>query len=179
MSGFSGIRILHWQYLKNAFRQKEIEMKNAHRALLIVGLIVMLLALTACGPAAPTAVGLKQALVGSWTTTVTKEDILRVMPGFEEHALCDNTGTFVWKFNADGTFTIDQTGLPSCPTPANTHVEDKWSADGNVLTMAGGTPDQETYEVTINGDQLLFKAKQSGCIPCIAVNTANPWKRVE
>lgn len=161
-------------------------MKNRNFGLLLVGFIMISLTLTACAPAAPatplatpTAVDPKQAIVGSWTSTVTKEDILRVMPGFEQHALCDNTGTFVWKFSADGTFTIDQTALPDCPKPANTHVEDKWSADGNVVTLASGTPDQEIYEITINGDQLTFKAKSSDCPPCIAVNTANPWKRVE
>ena len=104
-----------------------------------------------------------------------------MMPGFEEKYSCDNSGTFVWKFKADGTFTIDQTALPDCPLDASAvpHLEDKWSAEGNVLTLAKGTPDQEIYEITINGNQLTFKAKSSDCPPCIAVNTANSWKRVE
>ena len=154
-------------------------MKNKNRALLIVGFIVTLLTLTACGSATPTAVEPKEAIIGSWTSTVTQEDILRVMPSFDTQYLCENAGTFVWKFNANGTFTIDQTALPDCPASANPHIEDQWSADGNVVTFAPGTPNQETYEITVNGDQLTFKTKSSDCPPCIAVNTANPWKRVE
>ncbi|HLO17276.1 MAG TPA: lipocalin family protein [Anaerolineales bacterium] len=136
-------------------------------------LLLLTLLLTSCAPK------LVPTIVGTWTSTVTKEDILRVIPGFDQQYLCESTGTFLWKFNADGTFTIDQTQLPDCPAPANPHIEDKWSADGNVITFAAGTPDQETYEITINGDQLIFKTKSSDCVPCIAVNTANPWKRVK
>ena len=162
--------------------------------LLMVGLLVAVIPLAACSPQAglqptatanlqPTAIAdPKQALVGSWTTTVTKEDILRVVPGFEKQYLCDNSGTFVWKFNADGTFTIDQTALADCPLDASAvpHVEDKWTLEGSLLTLAKGTPDQEIYEISIGGGQLTFvKAKSSDCIPCMAVNTANPWKRVE
>jgi hypothetical protein len=162
--------------------------------LLMVGLLVAIIPLAACSsPAAlqptattaprPTATAdAKQALVGSWTSTVTKEDIMRVVPGFEAKWLCDNSGTFVWKFNADGTFTIDQTALPDCPLDASAvpHVEDKWTLEGNILTFAKGTPDQEIYEITVDSDHLTFvKAQSSGCIPCIAVNTANPWTRVE
>ncbi len=161
---------------------------------LMVGLLVAIMLLTACSSQAavqPTAapvlqptvtVDPKQALIGSWTSTITKEDILRVTPGFEKQYLCDNSGTFVWKFNADGTFTIDQTALPDCPLDASAvpHVEDKWALEGNLLTLAKGTPDQEIYEISIGGGQLTFvKAKSSDCIPCIAVNTANPWKQVE
>lgn len=165
-------------------------MKNRNFCLLMVGLIMLSLTLTACAPstppaappATPTAMEPKQTILGSWTTTVTKDDILRVMPGFETQYLCDNSGTFVWKFNADGTFTIDQTALSDCPLDASAvpHVEDKWTMEGNLLTLAKGTPDQEIYEISIGGSQLTFvKAKSSDCIPCIAVNTANPWKRVE
>src|SRR6476469_1204836 len=37
--------------------------------------------------------------VGTWTTTVTKEDLLRVAPDFLQEYLCDNAGTFIWQFN--------------------------------------------------------------------------------
>ena len=157
---------------------------------LIVIWLLAIVPLTACVPAAapepaktplpPTAApDLKQALVGSWTSTVTKKDILRVVPDFKLEYMCENAGTFIWRFNADGKFTIDQTPLPECPAPANPHVEDTWSIDGNLFTVAKGTPDQEIYEFAINGDQLTFKTKSSECIPCIAINTANPWTRVE
>lgn len=53
----------------------------------------------------------KLVLVGSWITTVTKEDLVRVRPEFPPEHLCENAGTFGWTFNADGTFTIDQTAL--------------------------------------------------------------------
>src|SRR5690349_270454 len=133
-------------------------MKNRNFRLLVVSLIMLSLTLTACASATPTAVEPKQAIVGSWSSTITKEDLLRVMPGFEKQFLCDNSGTFVWKFNADGTFTIDQTAAPDCPLDASavSHVEDKWTMEGNVLTLAKGTPDQEIYEISVQGGQLTF-----------------------
>jgi len=153
-------------------------------------LLCMILILASCAPAAtteptktpepPTATpDPKQALVGSWTSTVTKEDLLRVVPDFPQEYLCDNAGTFVWKFNADGTFTIDQTALPDCPTPANTHIEDTWSIDGNLFTIAKGTANQEIYEWIVEADTLVFVHKFGECVPCMAINTANPWNRVD
>lgn len=131
-------------------------------------------------PPVPTAtLDPKLALVGSWTSTVSKEDLVRVRPEFPEEFLCENAGTFVWKFNADGTFTIDQTALPDCPTPANPHIEDTWSIDGNLFTIAGGTPNQEVYEWSMEGNQLVLKYVSGECPPCEAINTANPWIRVE
>lgn len=147
-------------------------------------LLLVVASLAACAPAAtpastPVPPDPKQALVGNWTSTVTKEDLLRVDPDFLVEYLCDNAGTFVWKFKADGTFTIDQTALAGCPTPSNTHIEDTWSVEGNLITFAKGTPDQEVYEIAASGDQLIFKVVSSECSPCIAVNTANPWTRLE
>jgi hypothetical protein len=152
--------------------------------------LALVIFLVSCAPAAtpqpintpepPTSTpDLKQALVGSWTSIVTKEDILQAMPDFHQEALCDNTGTFNWQFNADGTFMVDQTALPECPVPADTHFEDIWVLDGNQITFAKGTPEEEIYEIAIDGGQLTFKVVSSECPPCIAVNTANPWTRVE
>ena len=93
--------------------------------------------------------------------------------------MCENAGTFVWKFNADGILTIDQTALSGCPTPANPHIEDTWVMDGNLITFAKGTSNQEIYEIAINGDHLTFKVESSPCPPCMAINTANPWTRGE
>lgn len=158
-------------------------------------MLLIPLLFTACAPAAtqestatlvpaapPTPTDMpdpKLVLVGSWTTTVSKEDLVRVRPEFPQEFLCDNAGTFVWKFNADGTFTIDQTALPDCPTPAITHIEDTWSVEGNEFIIAGDTPNEEIYEFSIDGDQLTFILKSSECPPCIAINTANPWIRVK
>jgi len=145
--------------------------------------VTALLIITACAPKStpqPVAsTSLDQHLVGSWTSTVTKEDILRVVPDFQQQYLCDNSGTFVWKFDTNGKFTIDQTLLPGCTNVNPGHVEDTWSLDGNVVTFAKGTPDQESYEIAIDGDHLTFKVKSSNCPPCIATNTANPWTRVK
>jgi len=120
-----------------------------------------------------------KTLDGTWTSTITKEDILRVDPNFLQEYLCDNAGTMVWKFNDDGTWSMDQTVLADCPPAAVTHVEDKWSIDGNKLTLAPGTPDQELYEFSIANDQLTLKVISSNCPTCIVINTANPWTRVK
>jgi hypothetical protein len=51
-------------------------------------------------------------------------------------------GTFVWQFKAHGTFTIDQTALNGCPTPAQPHVESTWFDAGNLVTFAKDASDQ-------------------------------------
>lgn len=147
----------------------------------IAVLLLSALLLTACtGAAAPAPTPTPDAilaLVGTWTATVTREDLLRVAPDFPAKYLCENAGTFQWKFNADGTFAVDQTALPDCPTPANPHIEDTWSTDGNLVTFAEGTPNEEVYQWDLEGDMLSFKHVSGECMPCRAVNTANPWKR--
>lgn len=166
-----------------------------HSKILVALLLLFPILFAACAPAAtsapeatlaptdppaPTATpDPKLALVGSWTTTVTKEDLVRIRPEFPQEHLCDNAGTYLWKFNADGTFTIDQTALSDCPTPANTHIEDVWSVEGNLFTIAQGTPNQEVYEWSVDGNQLIFVYLSGECPPCEAINTANPWVRVE
>lgn len=147
--------------------------KYRYLRLFIVILNAAVILLASCGsPAEP-------PIVGTWTTTVTKEDLLRVMPDFHQNALCDNSGTFVWQFKADGTFTVDQTPLSECPVPANTHIEDNWSIDGNRIVFGKDTPFEEVYEWIVEDNTLILKHISGGCIPCRATNTANPWMRVE
>lgn len=117
-------------------------------------------------------------VVGSWTTTITKEDLVRIVPDFLQEYLCNNSGTFVRQFNADGTFTTDQTALEGCPKLEQTHYEDTWSNEGNVVTFGKGTPDAMEYEWAVDGDLLTLKHKAGGCIPCRATETANSWKRL-
>ncbi len=119
------------------------------------------------------------AIVGTWTATVTSEDVLRVVPDFKREFLCDNTGTFVWQFKADGTFTIDQSVAEGCPTPEVTHIDSTWENEGNIVAFAKGTPDEENYAWSVDDDTLTFTYQSGNCIACKATNTANPWKRVE
>ena len=115
-------------------------------------------------------------LVDTWVSTVAKEDLRRVVPDFPREHWCDNAGRFEWTFNADGTFVIDQTPLPDCPKPEVAHIEDRWSADGDRVTF---TNEQEVYQWRVDGDQLTLKHISGGCVPCKAINTANPWTRVD
>ena len=140
------------------------------------GAFLSAILLASCAPAAPP--DPRQALVGTWRSTVTQEDVLRVAPDFHREALCENTGTFTWNIKDNGTFTVDQTALPECPTPANPHVEDTWSVEGNRLTLAKDQPAQEVYEWVVDGEKLVLKHVSGGCIPCKATNTANPWTRM-
>ena len=105
--------------------------------------------------------------------------LVLVRPEFQEELLFDYSGTFVWQFYADGTFVIDQTLLPDCTLVGSAHIEDAWVLDGNQITFAKGTPEEEIYEINIANNQLTFKVVDSECPPCIAINTANPWTRVE
>lgn len=146
----------------------------------LLGALLSLVLLTACGtsegdPKSPDASEPRSDLVGAWTGSVSKEDLRRVVPDFPEEHLCDNAGRFDWIFDADGTVEIDQTPLPDCPKPEVTHIEDKWSVDGNRVTFAH---EKEIYEWNVNGDELTFTHVSGGCVPCKAINTANPWKRV-
>jgi hypothetical protein len=121
-----------------------------------------------------------QALVGAWTTTITKEDLLRVVPDFKPEFLCDNAGTAVWRFNADGTFSGDQTApLDGCPKPDQTHNESTWFTQGNLITLGKGSSEEMVYEWTLKDDMLTFTYRSGSCIPCRAGDTANPWKRVK
>ena len=149
-------------------------------AVLVLGAILSPALLTGCttSEGEPKAASTSKAssdLVGSWASTVTKEDLLRVVPDFQREYLCDNAGRFDWTFDSDGTFEIDQAALPECPKPEVTHTEDRWSVDGNRVTF---TNEQEVYEWSVAGDELTFKHVSGGCVPCEAINTANPWKRV-
>jgi len=143
------------------------------------------IAATTAPSAAPTAApaaasDLATALVGAWTTTITKEDLLRVVPDFKPEFLCDNAGTSVWRFNADGTFSGDQTApLDGCPKPEQTHNESTWSTQGNLITLGKGSPDEMVYEWAVKDDMLTFTYRSGSCIPCRAGDTANPWKRVK
>ncbi len=139
------------------------------------------MAATTAPSAAPVATSnLATALVGARTTTVTKEDLLRVIPDFKPEFLCDNAGTGVWKFKADGSFTGDQTApLDGCPKPEQTHNEGTWSTQGNLITINPGTPDEMVYEWTVKDDMLSFTYRAGSCVPCRASDTANPWKRVK
>ena len=142
------------------------------------------IAATTAPSAAPTAPAAAsdhaQALVGTWTTTITKEDLLRVVPDFKPEFLCDSAGTSVWKFNADGTFSLDQTApLAGCPKPEQTHNESTWSTQGNLITLGKGSSEEMVYEWMVKDDMLTFMYRSGSCIPCRAGDTANPWKRVK
>ncbi len=92
-------------------------------AVLVLGAILSPALLTGCTTsegepkAASTSKAGAEDLVGSWASTVTKEDLLRVVPDFQREYLCDNAGRFDWTLDSDGTFEIDQcrasAGAPS------------------------------------------------------------------
>ena len=154
--------------------------RTATAVLVLGGAVLSPALLTGCttsegGPKAASTSKASSDLVGNWASTVTKEDLLRVVPDFQREYLCDNAGRFDWTFNADGTFEIDQAALPECPKPEVTHVVDRWSVDGNRVTF---TNEQEVYEWSVAGDELSFKHVSGGCVPCEAVTVAHPWKRV-
>ena len=119
------------------------------------------------------------ALVGTWTSTVAIKDLLRVIPDLPEQFLCGNAGIFVWSFQPDGRWTIDQTLPADCASIGPSHVEATWFMDGNRVAFEKGALYEQVYEVAMEGDQLNFKVVSSNCPPCIAVFTANPWTRVE
>lgn len=148
------------------------------RWITVVACVQAMLLLSACSTSddEPSTTSAKPGaeLVDSWVTTVTKDDLRRVVPDFPREHLCDNAGRFTWTFNADGTFDIDQTPLPDCPEPEVTHIDDRWSVDGDEVTF---TNEQEVYQWRVDGDRLTFKHVSGGCVPCKATNTATPWTR--
>ena len=119
------------------------------------------------------------ALVGTWTSAVTTEDLLRVIPDLPEQYLCGNAGIFVWSFQPDGMWAMDQTLLSDCASISPPHIQATWFMDGNLVAFEKGTLYEQIYEVSMEGNQLTFQVVSSSCPPCIAIFTANPWTRVE
>jgi len=79
-----------------------------------------LAALAACGGSPSTSAtasavaGLPTDLIGTWTTTVTKDD-LRAKGLTDTHVLNENSGTFTWTLAADGTWSSVQESLDNSP----------------------------------------------------------------
>ncbi len=88
-------------------------------------------ALTGSGPIAA-------ELVGSWTSTVTREDF--TTKGITDvHAQNENSGIFVWTFTDTGTWSSVQTSLDGAPI-VNPVFRGTWTAVPGALTITTAFP---------------------------------------
>jgi hypothetical protein len=149
------------------------------------------LALAACGGQAASTPGLSAAtgtgaslagrpLVGTWTTTVTKEDL--AAGGITDPALQnENSGHFSWTFGADGTWTAVQQSLDGSPI-TNPVFRGTYTVDGDGLVMTTTFPTDYRdnglhYTWAIAGNAIRFDILDAPDPLLPLVVEAHPWTR--
>jgi hypothetical protein len=113
---------------------------------LLAPLAFLTAAITAC-TASPTAspspsalAGLPAEVIGTWTTTITKDD-LRSKGFTDEHVLDENSGRLTWTFAADGTWTFVQASLDNSPV-FNPIAKGTWTGGPGTMTVTQTFPTQ-------------------------------------
>ena len=165
--------------------------KPTFRHTLTAALAVMVMACTgAAGPSAPASAPTVPATglvalpdgfpVGSWTSTITEEDLRGA--GMAETLIKENTGVFTTTFSSDGTWSTAQA----------TDVPVKWPLFRGTFTVAGdGVIDQTTtFPPDYAGDVVRFTWRmENGALvlgvpeppdPVLQVMTEmHPWQPAE
>lgn len=166
--------------------------KRIYRHTLIAALAVLVMACTGgAGPSAPAAAPTVQPAslaalpggfpVGSWTTTITEEDLRKA--GMTDAGLIkENAGVFTTTFASDGTWSTTQT----------TDAPVKWPLFRGTFTVAGdGVIDQTTtFPPDYAGDVVRFTWRmENGALvlgvpeppdPVLAILTeTHPWQPAE
>ena len=166
--------------------------KTLLRGIALGGLAAMVMACTGgaglSGPAStPTGQGASVGSLpegfplGSWTTTITEED-LRAAGMTDDGLIAENTGVFVTTYSGDGTWSTAQT----------TDVPIKWPLFQGTYTVAGdGLIDQTTtFPPEYAGDVVRFTWRiEDGALilgvpeppdPVLPIMTeTHPWQPVE
>jgi hypothetical protein len=121
-------------------------------------------------------------LLGSWTTTITKDD-LRAGGVTEEGLLIENSGIFTWAFEADGTWRSVQAGLDGSPlmTPV---FSGYFTVEDDVLVAVTEFPEQYRdeglhYAFEVSGDTVTFDLLDPPDPMLPAVVESHPWARVQ
>lgn len=163
--------------------------RSSRRALAIVA-GSLLLAVAGCGSsgsAGPTAEpsgssGPGAELLGAWVTTITRDD-LRAGGLTDAGLLNENSGTFTWTFEADGTWTQVQVSLDDAPINAPV-FSGTWRVEGGDLVMVTEFPEQYRdeglhFDYAVDGGSATFDLLDPPDPILPIVVEAHPWTRGE
>lgn len=122
-----------------------------------------------------------QALHGTWTTSITKEELAAAGvadPGLQ----IENSGRFLWTFGSDGTWTAVQQSIAGAPL--NTPVfRGTYLVDGASLAMTTAFPEQYRdeglhYTWVIEGADLKLDLLDPPDPMLPVIVETHPWTRV-
>ena len=151
------------------------------------------ISLTGCAsPAGSTASGTAGAshdpapsgfpLLGSWTTTISKDD-LRAGGVTEEGLLIENSGIFTWAFEADGTWRSVQTALDGSPLMSPV-FSGYYTVDDDIVVAVTEFPEQYRddglrYAVEVSGDTATFDLLNPPDATLPVIVESHPWARAQ
>jgi hypothetical protein len=156
-------------------------MQNKAKLLPLMNLLVVSFLLTACtsSPPEPTMDATQgvQTLAGTYTMTLTEEDIQNAkLPSFETD-LVNNVGNWQFVLSADGKFSAELNG--------NFIAEGSYEVTGNKIQIGVGSVCDNCscasnigrYYWSLNGDQLVFQKIGDSCNGMVLILTTNPFTR--
>jgi hypothetical protein len=156
-----------------------------------IPLIVLAFMVTACAstpkhtptvPAAtdtpiyPTPIPLSQPPDGTYTTTITKDELISAgMPDFDA---CENAGTLALTVTGDR-WNVNQTAAPGC-TVLNPTFGGSWKFSADQVTFHDDKPfgcgADYTYKWSLNGTALRFTSvDDSACMQRVYWMSKHPW----
>lgn len=116
-----------------------------------------------------------QSLKGTYTATITKEDLTK--HGVGGHDVCENAGTFTLTFNP-GVWGIHQVGLPDCTVAAPTG-SGRWKSSGDQIEFTDNDPQgcavNSTYKWHFDTAGLVFERLTDSCAARYYILTSHPW----
>lgn len=160
----------------------------AVRAVVFRGALVLLLGACAAKPTptptptsmptpvpTPTATPVSQPPDGTYTTSVTKDEISK--GGTSNAYVCENAGTYTMTVAADHWSTL-QAAVPGC-TVSNPNDSGTWKFTGSQVVFnedtSLGCTTVYTYTWTYQDKQMGFTVGKDDCAPRVTVLTAHQW----
>ena len=158
-----------------------------------IALIVLAISVAGCGTPAPSnppattgagastpAVPADFPLIGTWVTSVTKDDLAAAGIA-DPRAQNENSGRFTWTFNADGTWTQVQESLDG--SPINSPVfRGTYAISGSELVATTQFPEQYAdsglrYTWELDGDAVTFDLLNAPDEVLPVIIETNGWMR--
>jgi hypothetical protein len=121
-------------------------------------------------------------MLGGWTTTVTKDEI--AARGFADPGIQnENSGTFTWVFEADGTWRSVQASLDGSPI-RNPVFSGWYTVNGSTLTLVTDFPeayrdDGIDYAFTVEADAVRMQVLNPPDDVMPIVFESHPWIRTQ
>lgn len=121
-------------------------------------------------------------LIGSWTTTITRDD-LREGGVTEEGLLNENAGAYTWAFEADGTWRQVMVSLDGSPV-MNPVFSGYYTVDDDVVIAVTEFPEMYRddglhYPFEVSGDTVRFDILDPPDPMLRILTETHPWTRVQ